>query len=69
MTDATGHRNEGQLQSLLDAVERLRKEQFARLDPGLVRELLTLHADAAAGEAELARNVETAVEKHLSKDT
>lgn len=68
MTDATGNRNDGQLQSLLDAVERLRKEHYSRLDPGLVRALLTLHADAGAGEAELARSVETAVENHLSKD-
>ena len=43
-------RHDAQFQSLLDTVERLRKEHFPHLDPTLVRELLTLHADAAAGD-------------------
>ena len=68
MTNSTQHTGDGQFQSLLDTVERLRREHFSHLDAGLVREVLTLHADAAAADAELARNVEQAVERHLTKD-
>ena len=68
MTAANDERHDAQLQSLLDTVERLRKEHFSHLDPTLVRDLLTLHADVAAGETELARNVEQAVENRLTKD-
>ncbi len=57
-----------QFQSLLDTVERLRHERFPHLDSGLVQELLRLHADGAAADAELARGVEQAVERMLTKE-
>jgi hypothetical protein len=63
------HSGDTQLQALLDTVERLRRDHFPHLDSGLVREVLSLHADAAATSAELARSVEQAVERRLTKDT
>jgi hypothetical protein len=59
---------DGQFQSLLDTVERLRKEHFPHLDAGLVREVLRLHSDAAATAVELTRSVEQVVERRLTKD-
>ena len=56
---------EDQLQTLLDTVERLRKERFSHLDADLVREVLRAHADGAGPDAELSRRVEQAVEKLL----
>ena len=64
-----GQPSDGQFQSLLDTIERLRKDHFPHLDPGLVREVLTLHSDAAATPVELTRSVEQAVESHLTKDS
>lgn len=69
MNDLTKPKNEAQLQSLLDTVERLRKEHFPQLDSSLVREVLTLHGDGAAGDGELARSVEQAAERYLTKDS
>ncbi|WP_367394712.1 hypothetical protein [Cupriavidus sp. Agwp_2] len=60
-------RSEDQFQSLLDTVERLRCENFPTLDSTLVRDILRLHADSAAGDGELARGVEQAVERYLAK--
>jgi hypothetical protein len=61
--------SDSQLQALLDTVERLRRDHFPHLEASLVREVLSLHADAAATPAELARSVEQAVERRLTKDT
>ncbi len=68
MADGKNANTEDQFQSLLDTVERLRREKFAHLDARLVRELLRLHADGGAAETELARGVEQAVERHFSKE-
>lgn len=56
-----------QFQSLLDTVERLRREKFPHVEAQLVRDLLRLHADGAVTDGELARNVELTVEQRLSK--
>jgi len=55
------------LRMLLQTVERLRAERYPHLDADLVQELLQLHADPAASDADLARHVEQSVERHLSK--
>lgn len=67
MIKPSNERGEDQFQSLLDTVERLRRDKFQTLDAGLVRDILRLHADSAAGDGELARGVEQAVERYLSK--
>lgn len=67
MTSSAKLRSEDQFQSLLDAVERLRRDKFSHLDADLVRELLRLHADSVTADGELARGVEQAVERHLAK--
>ncbi|OWW18371.1 hypothetical protein [Noviherbaspirillum denitrificans] len=67
MTNLLQQRGEDQFQSLLDTVERLRRDKFPTLDAGLVREILRLHADSAAGDGELTRGVEQAVEHYLNK--
>lgn len=68
MTKSLNERGENQFQSLLDTVERLRREKFQGLDAELVRDILRLHADSATGDGELARGVEQAVERYLSKE-
>jgi hypothetical protein len=60
--------SDDQFQSLLDTVERLRRDRFQQLDSGLVRELLRLHSDDSAADGELTRRVEQAVERHLAKE-
>jgi hypothetical protein len=67
MNNSFDSRGENQIQSLLDTVERLRRDRFQSLDAELVRDILRLHADSAAGDGELARGVEQAVERYLSK--
>ena len=59
--------SDGQFQSLLDTIERLRRDHFPHLAAGLVREVLSLHSDAAATPVELTRSVEQTVESHLTK--
>lgn len=66
MTRAATPHSDDQFQSLLDTVERLRRDKFQRLDAGLVRELLRLHSDGAATDGDLSRGVEQAVERHLN---
>ncbi|MGH8645010.1 MAG: hypothetical protein ACREX4_11345 [Gammaproteobacteria bacterium] len=56
-----------QFQSLLQAVESIRSEQFSDLDPELVRELLRLHADGAMSDAQVTREIERRVEAHLAE--
>jgi asparagine synthetase B (glutamine-hydrolysing) len=68
MTNAI-HNHDDQFRSLLETVERLRAEHFAHLDGTLVREILRLHAEGSSDERELARAIEQAVEKRLSKET
>lgn len=68
MTSTSKSRGEDQLQSLLDTVERLRRDGYPTLDSSLVRELLRLHADSGAGDGELARGVEQMVERYLAKE-
>lgn len=60
--------SDSQLQALMDTVERLRRDHFPQIDESLVREVLSLHADAAATPAELGRRVEQAVERRLTKE-
>jgi hypothetical protein len=60
--------SDAQFQSLLDTVERLRQEKFSHLDTNLVRDLLRLHSDGAAANAELGRGVEQAVERRLTRE-
>ena len=64
----TTPREDDQFRSLLGTVERLRSERFSHLDAGLVEEILRVHADPAAADADLARSVEQAVERHLAKE-
>ncbi|SAK75020.1 hypothetical protein AWB76_04842 [Caballeronia temeraria] len=59
------HAGDDQFQSLLDTVERLRRDKFPTLDAKVVREILRLHADGGAGDSELTRGVEQAVERCL----
>lgn len=68
MTSSANAKSDDQFQSLLETVERLRRDKFQHLDAGLVRELLRLHSDAGAGDGELTRGVEQAVERRLSKE-
>lgn len=68
MTSVAKPKSDDQFQSLLDTVERLRRDKFQQLDAGLVRELLRLHSDGAAADGELTRGVEQAVERHLTKE-
>lgn len=67
MSKASAQKNPDHIESLLDTVERLRRDKYAHLDAGLVRELLRLHADAGATDAELARAAEQEVEHRLGK--
>jgi hypothetical protein len=68
MSKTAPERSPEHVQSLLDTVERLRREKYSHLDAGLVRELLRLHADAGATDAELARGAEQAVERRFGKE-
>ena len=67
MNDLDVAKDADQLQSLLDTVERIRRERFPTLDSGVVSEILRLHADMGAGDADLARAVEQVVDQHLSR--
>lgn len=67
MTSIAKPKDDDQFQSLLDTVERLRRDKFPMLDAGLVRELLRLHADSGAADGELSRGAEQAVETYLAK--
>ena len=69
MSNFSERKRDGQFQSLLDTVERLRKEHSSQLDASVVREVLSLHADAAAADTELSRSVEQTVERYLAKDS
>lgn len=68
MTKGVGPRDDQQ-HALLATVERIRREQFPHLDPALVREILRIHADSAAGDAEMSRAVEQTVEQQLTKES
>ena len=59
--------SDSQFQSLLDTVEYLRKAKFPHLDATLVREILRLHASGGVPDPEIARAVEQAVERQLSR--
>jgi hypothetical protein len=67
MNNSLIEKDQDQFQSLLDTVERLRRDKFQSLNAGLVREILRLHADGAASDGELIRGVEQVVELYLSK--
>lgn len=58
---------DAQFQSLLDTVERLRKDKFSTVDPELVRNLLLLHATGTAADADLTRAIEQKVEDYLGQ--
>lgn len=66
MTSRVVPKSDEQFQSLLDTVERLRREKFPKLDAELVREILRLHA-AGAVDGEVLRSVELAVDALLTK--
>ena len=57
---------DGSIRTLLETVERLRHDHFAHLDATLVRDILRLHIEGRTADAEIARSVEQAVERHLS---
>lgn len=65
-SESTQHGDE-QFQSLLDTVERLRRDKFPQIDAALLRDVLRLHADGGAMDSELARGAEQAVEQNLAK--
>ena len=67
MSTNTKQHIDDQFQSLLETVERLRKDKFSHLDTELVRDLLRLHADGSAVDADLAREVERKVERRLAE--
>jgi hypothetical protein len=68
MTSAADPKPEGQFHSLLDTIERLRRDRFPQLNADLVRELLRLHSDGAAADGDLTRGAEQAIERHFSKE-
>lgn len=68
-TTSKGPKADEQLRSLLDTVERLRRDQFPDLDPALVSTILHLHADGTAADGDLAREVEQAVERYLAEES
>ena len=55
--------------SLIDTVERIRKERFPDLDADLVREIMILHADPEAASQGLARAVDEAIAKRIEDVT
>lgn len=57
---------DNQISTLLDTIERLRREQFSHLDPTLVRDILRLHVEGKTADAEILRSVEQVVELSLS---
>lgn len=65
MNNNTKHIDD-QFQSLLETVERLRKDKFSHLDAELVRSLLRVHADGAAADADVMRDVESKVEQSIA---
>lgn len=67
MTSNSKSRGEDQLQSLLETVERLRRDKYPTLDANLVSEVLRMHADSGAGDGEVARGVEQVVERYLAE--
>lgn len=67
MSNNTKKQIDDQFQTLLETVERIRKDKFSHLDNDLVRDLLRLHADRSTVDADLTREVERNVEQHLSR--
>jgi uncharacterized protein (UPF0335 family) len=67
MTNERKSNEADQLQSLLDTIERLRRERFSGLDSKLVAEILRLHADSGATEVDLGRGVEQLVDQYLAR--
>jgi len=57
-----------QLKALVETVERLRLDQYPDLDGDLVRQLLEIHADIGAAEADYGRAVEQTIEQYLSDE-
>jgi|GraSoiStandDraft_57_1057295.scaffolds.fasta_scaffold1263912_1 hypothetical protein len=64
----TTNTKQDQIQTLLDTVERLRTAKYPELNATLVRDILLLHADAAATDNELSRAVEELAEQHVGAD-
>ncbi len=56
-----------QFKALTETVEKIRRQRFADLDASVVDEILRIHADPAADEAEVGRAVEAAVEQVLAR--
>lgn len=68
MNNTSASNTDDQFQSLLDTVERLRREQYPDLDQELVREVLRLHSDAGAADTEIVRSAEQTVERYLARE-
>ena len=64
----TTNTRQDQIQTLLDTVERLRAAKYPELNATLVRDILLVHADAAATDNELLRAVEELAEQHVGAD-
>jgi hypothetical protein len=67
MSKNTSQHIDDQFQSLLQAVEGIRKERFPDLEAEVVRELLRIHANGSIADAEIARETERRVEAYLAK--
>lgn len=67
MSKTPAAHSDSQFQSLLDTVEQLRRAKFPHLDATLVREILRLHASGGVPDPDIARAVEQAVERQLSR--
>lgn len=65
MTNNAKHIDD-QFQTLLETVERLRREKFPHIDAELVRSLLRLHADGLAADSDVMREVESQVEQLIA---
>jgi len=63
-TRSTGD-TDGPISSLLETVERLRRDHYGHLDAQLVRDILRLHVEGSTADADIARSVEQAVESRL----
>jgi hypothetical protein len=57
--------SEDQFQTLLDTVERIRREKYPGLDADLVQTILRQHTASTGTDPEIPRLVEQAVEKFL----
>lgn len=50
--------------NLLDTMERLRAEKFPHIPREVMREVLSLHADASTSSIDLVNKVDALIQKH-----